>query len=114
MVATSRVVSLTNEVFPEDDIPDDSEVARDRDSYLGTAGWLIFLSCVCLLFQITMFVFRGLYFYQVLKVGFMVFAILVSSKLVIRLKSLTCNIACRAQSNAYLSQVIFQPILVYD
>ena len=70
LIAASRVVSLIDDIYLDG--------SEDRDSYRGTAGWLIFLSGVCLLFQITMVVLRGLYFGQVLKVRFKIFAILVS------------------------------------
>ena len=77
MIAASRVIAIINDIYPGN-LPDDSEAAKDRDTYRNTAMWLIIISDFCLAFQIIVNILRGLYFGEILTDRFIVFAIVVS------------------------------------
>ena len=77
MIASAVALSSIEDLYP-DDIDEDSSAAEDRDRYRGVAGWLLFVGIAGIITQSVMVVVRGLYYTEIVKSQFMIFAVMVS------------------------------------
>ena len=71
------VLSTTDDIYP-DELPKDSQFKDDRETYDGVTGWLLFVSINGITVQSIMVMVRVFYFAEIIKINFLVFAILVS------------------------------------
>ena len=70
-------LSTTEDIYP-DELPEDSHFKDDRETYDGVAGWLLFVSVIGIAVQSIMVMVRVFYFAEIIKINFLVFAVLVS------------------------------------
>ena len=70
-------LSTTDDIYP-DELPEGSQFKDDRETYDEVAGWLLFVSIIGIAVQSIMVMVRVFYFAEIIKINFLVFAVLVS------------------------------------
>ena len=77
LIASAITITSVNDIF-DDDIPDDSDVGRDRDRYRAVAGWLLFVCIAGIITQVIFAIVRGLFYGEVIISQFIAFGVVVS------------------------------------
>ena len=77
LIACGVALNRIDDLF-SDDIDDDSQAGQDRDQYRGVAGWLLFVAIGGIIVQGVMFIFRLLYYVEVITSQFIIFGVVVS------------------------------------
>ena len=80
MIASAVALSTVAQInLFDDDIPDDSDSAEDRDRFRTVAGYVLCASVVGIVTQLLLAANRGFYHCKVIKPPFYIFKVLVSS-----------------------------------
>ena len=81
MIACSSALSAISDISFEHDIVQNIDGAsgeEDRDRFRDVAGWLLFTGIAGIIIQVTMAIFRGLFYVEIIKNRYFLYAVLVS------------------------------------